>query len=388
MNTLNETPYSEMIYRFMDGETNSVQQKVLFDALASDAELQNEFQQAVSIAKGFNADKMVLIPPARLTNTLFQGAGFSAPMQFSLSGAAGLASKFKNFARPLISASVGALITALVFFTVYNPFDTANISSNSTNLSTVQTVNGNIPPVVTYSDNKTTTINENKGIAKSIVPIVSEEDNDITIKDDISIEEAQIISNENNEPVTIAYNDNTGFDNNIENVSFEPDVPEVDMMNIKVEVRGMTGLAFFPNRTIEPEPFSIMNNIGIGLKYKFNDNHSAGLVLGRESLQMYSYNPTGGEFKFNHEPNLFWAGASYRFTGDEIYGSFRPYGEVVAAGTKYGPLGKASLGISYNPENIFSMSVGLEGTTLMYWFQKATKHTEKLSVVYNIGIHF
>jgi hypothetical protein len=159
-------------------------------------------------------------------------------------------------------------------------------------------------------------------------------------------------------------------------------------MNLELEVRGMTGLAFFPTRNIEPEPFSIMNNIGAAVKYKFNDNHSAGLVIGNESLQMYTYSLQGEEYKFNHEPNLFWAGASYRYTGDEFYGSFSPYGEVIAAGSKYGPVGKVALGISYNPENIFSMSLGLEGTSLIYTFIGDTKHTEKLSVVYNIGFHF
>ena len=93
-------------------------------------------------------------------------------------------------------------------------------------------------------------------------------------------------------------------------------------------------------------------------------------------------------FNLTSEPNLTWIGANYRYTGNEIYGSIYPYVELIAAGTKFGPMGKAIIGINYNPENFFSMSLGLEGSSLMYRFMNKTKTTEKVSIIYNFGFHF
>lgn len=384
MNTLNENSYSDLIYRFMDGDADGVQQKVLFDALAKDSELQMEFQQAVTVLKGFSADKTILAPPARLTNLVFQSAGFTAPMGSFINTSGRFVSKIKHFAMPVFSAAVGALVTALVFFNYYGVNN--NIQNNSTFATkanqVIQQQKPEIPVVSSFEK-----------VHRSTVPATNESVNNLTESVSKEISEANIFPSQDlasySEQIPVSLSSQP---DRIP-ISFEKSVvslfnPEVSSLNFVIEVRGMTGLAFFPNRIIEPEPFSVMNNVGAAVKYKFNAHHSAGLMVGNESLQMYSYSKTGDNYNFNHEPNLFWAGASYRYTGGELYGSFRPYGEVIAAGSKFGPIGKATLGISYNPENIFSMSIGLEGTGLAYKFLGETKFTEKLSVVYNIGLHF
>ncbi|MFH1049776.1 MAG: hypothetical protein V1779_02470 [bacterium] len=385
MNAYNENSYTDLVYRFMDGETSSVEQNVLFNALAKDSELQFEFQQAVSILKGFNADKVVLTPPAKLTNSLFVSAGFNPPMPMAAAATAGFVSKFKHLTTPLLSAAVGAFVTAFVFFAV-NTGNNDNIQNNLASSSVTKTneiaeVPASVIPVVKTS--------ESKNITEMKTNIVADENQNVVVHEPYSriFSSAETMYNispdvrfnqPNNDYAVLYQNEDVG--------TFS--LPEFNIMNLELEVRGMTGLAFLPSRTIEPEPFSIMNNIGAAIKYKFNKNHSAGIVAGKESLQMYSFKQTGDNYNFRHEPSLAWVGACYRYTGDEFYGMVSPYCEVTSAYSKFGPIGKAAIGIAYNPENIISMSLGLEGTALAYKFLGDLKSTEKISLVYNIGIHF
>lgn len=389
MNALNQNPYSELIYRFMDGNTNGVQQKILFDALSDNQELQNEFQQAVEIAKGFQMDKSVLTPSAQLTKSVFQTAGFSLPMQFAnpSNTVKKLPSKLKTFAIPAISAFIGALLTTSLFFAIYNPFNNSQIENK------IQIANSQIPA------------------QKMEIPIIKSEENQNIFPHNVNlsnIHKKEAINSLNTKSKVNDFSQNIVFansvytkhrinllHNNYSKINFQKNtellntqLPEVNLLNLSIELKGITGLAFFPQRTIQPEAFSLTNNIAIGLMYQFDKHNSAGISLGKESLQMYSFNQIGNEYNFNLEPNLTWAGANYRYTGNEIYGSIYPFGELIAAGTKFGPMGKAIIGINYNPENFLSMSLGLEGTSLMYRFMNKIKTTEKISLVYNFGFHF
>lgn len=385
MNAFNDNTYAELIYRFMDGETSGVEQKVLFDALAKDSDLQFEFQQAVSITKGFNADKVVLTPPARLTNSLFLSAGFNPPMPIAASTTPSFVSRFKHLTMPVLSAAVGALVTAIVFFSLN--INNSNIQQNNNSLTTVnkETVKTSTQataiPVVKSFESKTSKVsNLNPVENENYIPKNNEQYSRIFSSAETNYNSTEMVSvNQRKNDVAVLYqNSNEG------SISF----PEFNIMNLEFEVRGMTGLAFLPSRTIEPEPFSIMNNIGVAVKYKFSENHSAGIIVGKESLQMYSFKQSGENYNYNYEPSLIWAGACYRYTGNEIYGTVSPYCELTGAYSKFGPVGKTALGIAYNPENIISMSLGIEGTFLMYKFLGDLKTTEKVSLVYNIGLHF
>jgi len=369
----------------MDGETNDVQQKVLFDALAKDSELQIEFQQAVTITKGFNADKITLLPPARLTNSVFASAGFNAPLQFAQSGATSILSKFKHIAIPVSSALVGALISAFVFFGFYSQ-DNSDSSSSLTESAN----NSAITKDNSYKENiidKNILENQNHSVKTARNIFTATKDETQPIAEDIissNISETTLSSSQNDFSLT---NENTDF-SALTDEPFATLVKDPGLLNLTLEVKGNTNLAFLPGRDIAPEKFNIANNIALGLLYEFTDNHSAGLYVGRESLQMYTYSQVGDDYIFNLEPSLFWAGACYKYTGGELYGSLHPFGEILLAGSKFGPIAKSSIGLTYNPENFISMSLGVEGSSLMYKFLGEYKTTEKVSLIYNIGLHF
>ena len=388
MNAINQNPYSELIYQFMDGNTNSVQQKVLFDALADNQELQNEFQQAVEISKGFQIDKSVLAPSAQLTNKVFQAAGLSMPMQFAATNNASKSkiSKFKTFSIPLASTLIGIILTSAFFLNFYTPSDNSQAGMNNQIAQTQLPINKTAIPIV-KSEEKQNIVSHKQHIKTNNIENKQEFANNEILSNDLpTINYSNIVQSNNNNLPLIANHSFNSYQTNTDINNFTD--TKTHILNLSLELKGMTGLAFFPQRAIQPESFSLTNNLAIGLMYKFDKHSSAGISLGRESLQMYSFDNIGGEYQFNLEPNLTWVGANYRYTGNEIYGSIYPYGELIAAGTKFGPMGKAIIGLNYNPENFFSMSLGLEGSSLMYRFMNKTKSTEKVSIVYNFGFHF
>ncbi len=379
---LSNEKYSELIDKFLDGEINDADQKQLFNSLSMDDELQSEFREAVEINKGFTSDKNLLSPSARLTKKVFQNAGVSlATAQGARAANAG--SKLKNFAKPIVSAVGGALIASLAFLAIFNPFSDNIETQNAKEIATINIPDENFHAVrakkaeSVYRKQKSTISNEtaiaaeeseNVSLANSLSFLTEAgAANPITTPSGGGFEKTRMASF--NSPAYFAYNNIT------------------EGNRFALETRGIAGLALSPSREIMSQPFSF-NNLAFGARYKIDENHSFGVIGGKESLQMYSVERELGEYKFNLEPNLAWVGASYRYTFDELAFSVYPYAEVVAAGTKFGPMGKASAGVTYNPENFFSMSAGLEGSALFYNFIDKTKTTEKLSFVYSFGFHF
>jgi hypothetical protein len=69
----------DLIYLFVDGETDSVQEEMLFKAMATKPELQKELQDAIRIRSTLEMDCSALSVPPDTTTALFQKAGFSVP---------------------------------------------------------------------------------------------------------------------------------------------------------------------------------------------------------------------------------------------------------------------------------------------------------------------
>ena len=80
---------SELIYLFIDGEADHVEQTLLFKALADDSDLQAEFQRVMHIRSAVEYDKEITHPSAEVTNALFAKAGFAS----SAAAAAGSAAQ-------------------------------------------------------------------------------------------------------------------------------------------------------------------------------------------------------------------------------------------------------------------------------------------------------
>lgn len=103
---------SDLIYLYLDGETSAVQQTTLFAALATDSDLQEEFNEALSMHKAFEHERTIAQPPSYLTEKVFATNGISQVAATAVGSAATAAFWLwmKRFGAPIASTMLGALV--------------------------------------------------------------------------------------------------------------------------------------------------------------------------------------------------------------------------------------------------------------------------------------
>lgn len=507
MKTFNEDSVSDLIYLFIDGEADLSQQQTLFASLASDSELQTEFQQALDINHGFAADKATLYPPAELTKSVFLSAGFNPPSIPSPVGAEsaatsiiaqktiGFVSFFQKYAAQLLTAVGSSLVTAgVIQFAVipgvientknetiklieskYTGQELSGIVSNPSSVDQAlsqanssiwakqnEKANVSQKPTVIYKykyitpgyiARKDYIAGKNEKIKKTNNDDVkysnhngNEEVNDGHISNNNHIINNNHISNNN-------YNNDTDVNNIKDNKKIDSENSNSDNVNLNLvysdesknisnseqtKEKKLTKSSYrVSNKEFSSQPASAMpsfipsnynyhysdmtsgdktwslelggisnfalmqidnssasksflNNCRFTVRKVLDKNHSVSIQIGSEEFQMYAVNWSNGKPVFQPEPTMFWYGAGYRYTFDEIsfLGSIKPFSELVAGGSRYGFMSKCVLGLTYNPENFLSISLGVEGMLQTYMLQNNLNSAGKLGITYQIGIHF
>lgn len=101
---------SELIYTYLDGEATPVEQSILFGALASNSELQQEFNEAIEMRKAFAFDSSSAVPPDYLTARVFESNGVATAV--ATTGIASIAVAVlpfvKKFIAPIAFSTLGA----------------------------------------------------------------------------------------------------------------------------------------------------------------------------------------------------------------------------------------------------------------------------------------
>ncbi len=452
----NET--RDLIYHFLDGEADVAQQKVLFDSLAEDEELQSEFNQAVELNNALSFDKMNLAPSAALTDNLFKKVGFSvggatvsAPIEpIAATWTAMFLSRVSSLINRYATGTAAALVSASIIFSVYNIVETGlnktdknedNTIVNSIVSSNTNTYKQNNYPVSSSIESQTKAVaktkksnnvfnnnifnnNDNNEFVNSLNTTKSNStkqsgalnnNNDLNANEDAL--DNRLTSNtlaSNNLETESALQDNkisqfetmriehskvnSNIDNKLNSMqtfggfSINPLSMEFDNtenLNLSIELGGVSALNYYPNRTVD-ESGAGLNNMNIAIKYNFNNNHSLGLVGGKESLQMYEIEKNKKKYIFNKETSILWAGINYKYSLDKIESLYyvQPYSEITFGGTKYGPVSKGVLGVSYNMFSNFNLSLGFEWTTLVYSELNSIKATHKSGIVYKLSYNF
>ncbi len=165
---------SDLIYLFIDGEANDLERQILFDKLASNNELQLEFQDALKINKNLATNDSKLVPSALLTDTIFSqagltqilgttaviGSGAAITSNFFQQGLAFLNTKFAvGIASALASLILSVGITSLYFNLENNSLSNkSNKQNNNTIIPSNQTSNSTLNSITNTPLNKNTNI--------------------------------------------------------------------------------------------------------------------------------------------------------------------------------------------------------------------------------------
>ena len=71
--------YSRLIHEYLDGQTDIVQEDILFAELAKNPDLRIEFNEQVQLQNVALTDMRTITPPAETTNAIFSKLGFTIP---------------------------------------------------------------------------------------------------------------------------------------------------------------------------------------------------------------------------------------------------------------------------------------------------------------------
>jgi hypothetical protein len=426
--TENNKYYQELIYQYLDGDADDAESAKLFKALGSDAELQNEFAQAIELNKALSDDKEQLVPSAQLTDSLFKRAGFKSDF---IPPTPQNSSRLVDIARYAFLKLGAGLVLSSLAFTAYNLIDrnAVGIQAPNANISKSSSMAKNYPmPSVSEATDKaiknsagasprfnkmladnysSIQTNKSKRIANKMKSSDAEEVvatvNDAT-NNDTKINKTilgEINNNAENkfESISLSHVKNVNYlmdnmDNNYSaapnNYIFSDELSLPEELNIKMTLGGVSSLEYYPSRDIKKGGESMTENFTLSLLYQFSENNSFGIIGGKEALQMYDVDQIGDYFKFKRQSSVTWVGLNYKYNVGEIESIFgaNPYAEISAGGTKYGPITKLGFGFNLPLMNKINMGLGYEFTSLMYTEMSSYKFTHKSGIVYKITYSF
>ncbi len=404
MNEFRNMTSSEKIVAMIDGEIQSEETTTLFYELAQNSELQDELREHLAMRQFF-VNKQT-IPPEYLKHKLLAATGLgsffslaTAKMASSTIGSLGLAALKSKLMMILSSAIVGSLLTFYFtnnygideFSTTQTPipiihsfeiYEPAQVEQHEENIGNSTVQNRQRTTKVNFISDNTNASNDNN----NDLPVPIEENHLPSI---MEIENSRIYTQD----IQYSYNDldNQDILSGIEVYNFEQYMNPQFLEQFSLHIRGFTTRSI-PELNIPPLDSPVMNNIALGLFYKFNKNMLVGIEVGQENFMQDYYKYEFGDIRKGIKQNYtaFWTGLSLQYNIIELddIQNFYPFTRVFAGGTNVGPLLRGMIGLQFDFEDSFSIFTGIETTSLIYRYSGNTFSTHKLGLTFGGHVNF
>jgi hypothetical protein len=407
--------HSDLIQMLLDGELDSMYDARLFGELSTNGDLRNELKQQLAIRNEVSHDRMALIPPASLTGAVFSGLGFTAPMAGAAAGAAG------GFVATWLGR-IGVPIAAAVLAT-----GAMNYASRDTESATLardtrsETLARDTESGTLARDTRSETLardTESGTLARDEYAktrdtrsgTLARDTRSETLARDTDVERSEASRDTERETITQEVERETMAEAPVSRVMMSNSI-DLQRQEEPKTLQSMqlenTRAAWdeYPAFTLQARGFSLKpmtetsvdaqtqwyQNLGLAMIYKLSDHHSVGVEFGSEVFpQVFDGTRANGQVvRYEQQPSSMWAAAVYRYSFDGIgETSFRPILQGSFGGTKYGPLGRAMLGMSYSPVGPLSFVLGIEGATMAYQYQQNWFTSSKVGLTYGMAVRF
>jgi len=388
------SPHQDWIHNLLDGELDSMNESALFGEFAVNADLRTEFKQQLAIRSAVHQDRVGLVPPSALTNTLFGGLGFAAPLAGAAAGAVSgglLIQWLTRLGLPLLSTIAAAGIT----------FGLTQNSGQQT-ATEQQPLTNPITGVTTSSASSITNDREVERLRREVWSLRAERKrlNALLAETPVTAPDPQPESESAQYEMPSVSTSNIALTNSIalthsmeprmlQVLGLEPVVLRSTLFpSFLVQVRGVSGSPLSDVNV--PAQTSWYDNMSIGLLYQLSHRDAVGMEFGNESYAMSFEGERDGQIvRYEQQPSSMWAGITYRHTLNTIgKTAFAPFGQILLGGTKFGPLGRVSAGITYAPSGPLSFIFGVEGSTMAYQFQDTWFGSSKIGLTYGVAVRF
>lgn len=425
----------ELLYMYLDGECTPEQVDVLFGALAKDPALQTEFDEAFAVQKALEEDTSKTGIPFQTTQSIFQRAGVSFIPSSEIASSVTIASTeiVKNSLLQTIVSFINSNYIAISISTLLTLVTGVELQKDKG----VSDSNA-IKKEKSHSNNKETNNEITKSTFEDSKPITNE--NSLKVDTDLLLNKEYGISQKFRESKTIQkftfvqQNDSRisekVLDIRIDSVTPEITIPSVyisptlrneykendraveesilhtpikkqskflqffplEPTMLSIQLRSMTGISNFPNRTNTENP---LNNIGTTVLIALNKNHSLGLEISQESFAHFALE-TQRITNFTTSPlfipkeTILWTGAAYQYTLDPLIdvGSIQPFVRTTIGASAIGGLSKVIVGVQVPIVSGLFSTLGIEGSLFLLNNSSSINTSQKISVSYSLGWSF
>ncbi len=415
---------SDLIYLYLDGEAGSLEHSMLFGALARNSDLQAEFTEALRIRSAVEQERALALPPAHLTDALFRKAGFAtAAAETAAAAGPGAFGRFlARFGAPMLSAAASALLTALLLTGIYQS-RLERVAGEMRQIRTVQRAPLAENPGRSSALPHSPRTGAGSGEAERAIPERLHDGTPHAVRgagsgstaaspafaagrDQFPRQAPPQASGRTEAPEGTLPAATPSLMKTLpaagtaiptesiaaaagplgEATPFPPADRDEPDYRFAFQIRGITGLGLYPERPPVQGTQPWFNNMSVGALYRISRHHAIGVEAGQEIFPLYRSNGASSWL----EPRLAWAGGVYRFEpeGMESLGDLRPFLQTTLGGTPSGPIAKGIAGIAYTPGSRVDLSIGFEGTALLYQLQGSWYSTRKSGITYLMNVHF
>lgn len=389
---------TEALYAFLDGELEVSEEQRLFDELASSSELRTEMKDILSIRAAVHRD--LIAAPSSLETNLLSTVGLGSAVVTGAGTAAisGVTRSTNILLNRLFSGIIGiaaGLIAAWFLFEMQRTPPTngvAGYSGQQANQQQPQPAAARVDTV--YSTRVITrvvpaqSINVSKQVEAqtpiSQMSAVIEEPSAADLPHETRITELP----QTRTPRLDRYDVSSSITESVRRPLPLSTTSYLPMVAVRIR-----SLASGLSQT-EPVPQSVRDalvpNTAFSLLFPLAEHQQLGVEMGQESfVQNFTGYEENRPIRINQTPVLFWIGGTYIVSPFEF--SFLPGLSPFAEATlgmvfKQGPIGRGTIGLSYQPVGPLRMTFGIDGSALLYQFQGNSFTSTKWGVSYGLSV--
>jgi|GEM_PF-5870530 len=173
-------------------------------------------------------------------------------------------------------------------------------------------------------------------------------------------------------------------------IELSPEPATDEPSPISTEYRAITSRDFMdrPDALANPSD-ALFHNRAVAVQYRLGRTQRIGVEIGEENFyqRFDEMLPNGDLLRHEQNPAMIWGGVS--FTQILWDGStLRPYLRGLVGGTRVGPIGRVTLGASYEVGPAIQLFAGGEASALAYRFDGGWLLSPKYGVTYGLALGF
>lgn len=401
--------YTKLISDYLEGFLDETHEASLFGTLAQRPDLRSEFGSQLAMQKAMLGDIQHVTVPEDAMKGVFGSLGFTTPAAVITTTASTIApiTPLTRSFSTLWSALGASVVTAiLMWFLLGSDESSEQITAVNTQLpNTVQMAS----PVTNSETTKSTPVTAPKETVREVVRYIntgmSTAEVERVINSRIAQERERIYAELLSETPADKQVDVKSVINTVPpkslSIQSEPSAGTMQSLRLTQDEYTMneTNFALYL-RSTPSLSFPEVNDVGDNLSVKNyavsamyifpGGEHLLGVEAGAENFsQVFTTTVNGVEETYEQNPTYGFVGVSYRFmpyVGFAEY--FRPFIHVTAGATEVGPMGKASLGISYQPETMIELMLGWDMSALYYPTSIDWQISRKAGFTFGAGLKF